>query len=47
MTGRDDELARLRVENARLGGLFKGYGIAWLTPAPVPKSQATLSLTTD
>ena len=45
MTGRDDELARLRAENARLVVLLEAHGIAWQVPAPVPKSPATLSLT--
>lgn len=47
MTGRDDELACLRAENARLIALLEAHGIVWQTPAPVPKSPATLSLTTD
>ena len=47
MTGRDEELARLRAENARLIGLLEAHGIAWQAPVSIPKSPATLSLTTD
>ncbi|MCK0509475.1 TOTE conflict system archaeo-eukaryotic primase domain-containing protein [Aromatoleum anaerobium] len=44
-TDRDDELARLHAENARLVGLLDAHGIAWRVPEPVatPVSAAPLS----
>ncbi len=33
---KDDELARLRAENARLVGLLEAHGVAWRMPAPAP-----------
>ena len=47
MMSRDDELARLRAENARLVALLEAHGIAWQAPAPLSKPSATLSLSTD
>ncbi len=47
MTGRDDELAHLRAENARLVALLEAHGIAWKAPAPILKPSATLSMTAD
>ena len=47
MTGRDDELARLRAENTRLVELLEAHGIVWQAPAPPSKSSAAPSLTTD
>lgn len=44
MAGRDDELARLRAENARLVSLLETHGIAWRLPVPAPVSTA---LSTD
>ena len=38
MTADDDELTRLRGENARLIGLLDDHGIAWHGPEPVPVS---------
>lgn len=43
----DDELARLRAENARLTGLLEAHGIAWRPPAPNRTPPAPASLTTD
>ena len=34
MTGRDDELARLRAENARLIALLEAHGIVWRDAIP-------------
>ncbi|HMM74530.1 MAG TPA: DEAD/DEAH box helicase family protein [Gammaproteobacteria bacterium] len=45
--GHDDELARLRAENARLIGLLEAHGIAWRPPAPGPAAPAIASLSTD
>ena len=38
MTTDDDELTRLRGENARLIGLLDEHGIAWRGPVPAPAS---------
>jgi len=45
MANRDDELARLRVENLRLAGLLEAHGISWqaLVPARTPSADASLS----
>ena len=43
----DDELARLRAENARLTGLLEAHGIAWRPDAPNRRPPAASSLTTD
>lgn len=43
----DDELARLRAENARLTGLLEAHGIIWRSPAPSRTPPATALLTTD
>ena len=45
--GRNDELARLRTENARLTGLLDAHGVAWRVSAPVPAPVGAVSLTTD
>lgn len=42
-----DELRRLRAENARLIELLESHGIEWRPPRPVPQPMATSSLTTD
>lgn len=47
MAGDGSELARLRVENARLVGLLDIHGITWRTSEPEPVSGATAQLTTD
>ena len=46
-TNRDDEVARLRAENARLIGLLDAHGIAWRLPEPDSAPVAAASLTTD
>ena len=45
ITDADDELTRLRAENARLAGLLDGHGIAWRAPDFVhaPASATLLS----
>ena len=45
ITDADDELTRLRAENARLAGLLDGHGIAWRAPDCVhaPASATLLS----
>ena len=47
MADRDDELAHLRAENARLVGLLEAHGITWQAPAAILKPSATSSLATD
>ncbi len=47
MANRDDELARLRAENARLAGLLEAHGIAWQGPVPAHTPSANTSLNTD
>ena len=44
---RDDELERLRAENARLIGLLDAHGIAWTSPELIPASLASVQLSTD
>lgn len=44
---KDDELARLRAENARLVGLLEAHGVAWRIPAPATKPVAAAPLSTD
>jgi hypothetical protein len=46
MADRNDELAHLRAENARLVGLLEAHGIAWQAPAAILKPSAASSLTT-
>lgn len=46
-TGGDDELARLRTENARLVGLLDAHDIAWRMAAPVPVPVAAATMSTD
>ena len=43
----DDELARLRAENARLVGLLEASGIAWRLPEPVATPVNASPLSTD
>jgi len=43
----DDELARLRAENARLVGLLEASGIAWRLPEPVATPVNAAPLSTD
>ena len=43
----DDELARLRAENARLVGLLEAHGIAWRIPAPMTEPLAAAPLSTE
>lgn len=43
----NDELARLRAENARLVSLLEAHGIAWQQPVPVLTPSANSSLNTD
>jgi len=43
MTDHNDELARLRAENARLVGLLEAHGVAWQAPAPILKPSVTSS----
>jgi len=47
MADRNDELARLRAENARLVSLLEAHGIAWQEPVPVFTPSANSSLNTD
>jgi len=47
MTADDDELTRLRGENARLIGLLDDHGIAWHGPEPVPAPVSATPLSTD
>ncbi len=47
IAGRDDELARLRAENARLVGLLDAHGIAWRVPEPVAAVVSAVPLSTD
>ncbi|WP_049621306.1 TOTE conflict system archaeo-eukaryotic primase domain-containing protein [Frateuria defendens] len=47
MADRNDELARLRAENARLVGLLEAHGISWQAPVPALTPFATSLLTTD
>lgn len=42
-----DELARLSVENARLGGLLEARGITWRLPEPTKVPIATVPLGTN
>jgi hypothetical protein len=44
---KDDELWRLRAENARLAGLLEAQGVAWRIPAPVTEPVAAVPLSTD
>ena len=43
----DDELARLRAENARLVGLLEASGMEWRLPEPVTTPVNAAPLTTD
>jgi hypothetical protein len=47
MADHNDELARLRAENARLVSLLEAHGIAWQEPVPVFTPSANSSLNTD
>lgn len=47
MADRNDELARLRAENARLVSLLEAHGIAWQELVPVFTPSANSSLNTD
>ena len=47
MTADDDELTRLRGENARLIGLLDDHGIAWHGPEPVSAPASATLLSTD
>ncbi len=47
MTTDDDELRRLRGENARLIGLLDDHGIAWHGYEPVPAPASAIPLSTD
>lgn len=47
MVGRNDELARLRAENARLVSLLEAHGIAWQEPVSALTPSANSSLNTD
>ncbi len=47
MTSPDDELDRLRAENARLVGLLETHGIAWQKPAPALTLSTSSLLNTD
>lgn len=44
---RDDELARLRAENARLIGLMDTHDIAWTASESIPAPLAPVQLSTD
>lgn len=44
---KDDELARLRAENARLVGLLEANGIEWRLPEPMTTPVNAAPLTTD
>ena len=46
MSSGDDELTRLRSENARLTGLLEAQGIAWRKAEPTEPQAASMSLTT-
>lgn len=46
MAGVDDELARLRAENARLVGLLETHKIAWREPEPITVAPSATPLTT-
>ncbi len=46
-TGKDDELVRLRAENARLVGVLEAHRISWRMPEPMATPAAAAPLTTD